>query len=137
MSKSEPAIQKYMTTDPASIESTAKVREAQDLMSKLQIRHLPVTKDGVVVGIISDRDLKLVAAFSKVDIDQLVVADACHDDPYTVSPDALIHEVAAEMAQKHYGSAIVVQNGRLVGIFTAVDACRTLAEILEQRFHGK
>ncbi len=137
MSKSEPAIQKYMTTDPASIASDAKVREAQELMSRLKIRHLPVTHGGAVVGILSDRDLKLVASFSEVDIDELAIADVCQTHPYTVTPDALIHEVAAEMAAKHYGSAIIVQNGRLVGIFTAVDACRTLAEILEQRYHGK
>jgi|APTNR8051073442_1049403.scaffolds.fasta_scaffold28810_3 acetoin utilization protein AcuB len=137
MSKSEPTIQKFMTTDPKSIESTAKIKDAQALMTKFKIRHLPVTRQGKVVGILSDRDIKLVGSFSEIEIDEVVVADVCQNKPYIVAPDELIHEVAAEMAAKHYGSAIVVQNSRLVGIFTAVDACRTLAEILEMRYHQK
>ncbi len=137
MSKSEPTIQKFMTTDPKSIESDAKIKDAQAMMAKFKIRHLPVTRQGKVVGILSDRDIKLVGSFSEIEIDEVVVADVCQNKPYIVTPDELIHEVAAEMAAKHYGSAIVVQNSRLVGIFTAVDACRTLAEILETRYHQR
>jgi CBS domain-containing protein len=42
--------------------------------------------------------------------------------------------VVAEMAARHIGSAIVLRHGRLVGVFTAVDACRLLAEFLRDRF---
>jgi CBS domain-containing protein len=51
-----------------------------------------------------------------------------------VEMSAPLDEVAGEMAARHIGSAIVVRHGRLAGIFSAVDACRLLAEILRDRF---
>lgn len=52
---------------------------------------------------------------------------------YVVSPSAPLDEVAAEMARKKYGSAVVMQNEHVVGIFTAVDALTALAELLHTR----
>jgi acetoin utilization protein AcuB len=57
------------------------------------------------------------------------------DDPYQVAPETPINEVANTMAKERLGSAVVVKNGRVVGIFTTVDACRCLAEVLETRQH--
>ena len=82
-------------------------------MAKLKVRHLPVTRNGKVVGIVSDRDLKLVMGFEEIDTAETTVADVCHPKPYLVGPDALLREVAAEMAEKRLGSAIVVQNGKM------------------------
>lgn len=137
MSKAEPTVQKFMTTQPQSIESTESIKKALDRMDKIKVRHLPVTKAGKVVGIVSDRDLKLVLGFEEIDSAEVTVADVCHPKPFIVEPDTQLHEVASEMAEKRLGSAIVVQNGKLVGIFTTVDACRALAEILQTRYHGK
>ena len=135
MSKAEPTVQKYMSFQPRSIESSETLKKAQDLMSKLKVRHLPVTKGGKLVGEVSDRDIKLVGGFEEIDTVEAVVADICTTKPFTVGPDTPLHEAAAEMAEKRYGSAIVVQNGKLVGIFTTTDACRALAEILQTRYH--
>jgi acetoin utilization protein AcuB len=52
---------------------------------------------------------------------------------YTVSPEAPLDEVVNEMAAKKYGSAIVVQNNKVVGIFTTVDVCTAFAELLHGR----
>lgn len=136
MSKSEPTIQKFMATTPFFIESDKTIKDASDLMSQKKIRHLPVMRSGEVVGIISDRDVKLACGMTGADPKTLPVSSVCHEHPYMVSPDALLGEVSTMMAQKHYGSAIVVQNGKLVGIFTTVDACRALAEVLQTRFHA-
>lgn len=136
MSKAEPTVQKYMTTQPYSIEPTKNLKEAQELMKKYNIRHLPVIADGKVAGILSDRDIKLTSGFEEVDIAEVSVADICVTKPYIVSPDSLLTEVAEEMASKHYGSAVVVQNSKLVGIFTTVDACRALVAEVRMRHHG-
>lgn len=135
MSKAQPMIQKYMTTQPYSIAPNEKLAAAQDTMKKYKIRHLPVVKDGRVVGILTDRDIKLIGGFEDLDTAEILVADICVDKPYIVGPDSQLSEVVKEMASKHYGSAIVVQNGKLVGIFTTVDACRALAVVLETRYH--
>jgi len=50
-----------------------------------------------------------------------------------VSPDAPIDEVVQEMAGKKFGSAVVIDNGKVVGMFTATDALAAFAELLQTR----
>ena len=64
------------------------------------------------------------------------VSEAMSPDPYTVSPDTLLDDVVATMAAKKYGSAVVMQNHKVVGIFTTVDACRAFAELLHTRLRS-
>ena len=137
MSKAEPTIQKYMTTLPYSIEAHENIVTAVDTMKKFNIRHLPVMRNGLLIGIISDRDVKLAESIQGLDLNQLLISDVCTEKPYAVSPDAPLKEVVKTMALKHYGSALIVSNGKLVGIFTTVDVCRALADIIEQRFHDR
>lgn len=135
MSKAEPMVQKIMTHIPESIDVNANVKEAQEKMSRLQIRHLPVLKNGKVFGIVTDRDIKLAMGLVQLEPALLKVSDVCHEQPYSVDPDTPIGQVAATMAEEKYGSALVVQNGKLVGIITTVDICRALWWVLETRCH--
>ena len=48
-------------------------------------------------------------------------------------PEAPLDEVVREMAEHRYGSAVVLANGKVVGMFTTVDACRAFAELLHGR----
>ncbi len=41
--------------------------------------------------------------------------------------------VVREMAQHKYGSAVIMQNHKVVGIFTTVDVCKAFAELLHTR----
>jgi CBS domain-containing protein len=51
------SVEQWMTRDPTTIGADAGVREARDLMLARGFRHLPVTDDDAVVGIVSLRDL--------------------------------------------------------------------------------
>ena len=53
-------VEQWMTRDPLTIESSMDIREARDLMLDRGFRHLPVTEGGVLVGIVSIRDLTRV-----------------------------------------------------------------------------
>ncbi len=131
--KAIPTVQKYMTYVPKSIGHDQTIAQASEWMSKLHLRHLPVLKGGKLVGILSDRDIKLVQSFNDVDPSTLKVEEAYSPDPYFTSPTAPLNEVVAHMAEKKYGCALVVDNGKLVGIFTEIDAYKALAELLETR----
>jgi acetoin utilization protein AcuB len=102
-------------------------------MRTSRIRHLPVLEGGQLVGMLTHRDLVLIESLKDVDPKKVTVEDAMSTEVYTVSPDAPLDEVVREMAEKKYGSAVVIQNHKVVGIFTTVDACRTLAELLDTR----
>lgn len=129
MEKAKPKVQKYMTSMPKSIGYDRPLSQAMAVMSEMRIRHLPVLKDGKLVGLLSDRDVKLVASFENIDPDKVLVEEACTFDPYFVAPSSDLNEVVDYMARKKYGCAVVVDNGKLVGILTEIDVYKAFATI--------
>lgn len=136
MSKVIPKISKYMTTSPDAINFEATIIEAMNVMEKHNIRHLPVIKNNQLFGLLSDRDVKSILAFAGSNPRTIKVGEICTDQPYITKPDALLTDVVAEMASQKYGSVLVADNGKLVGIFTTVNVCQALIDICEQRFHS-
>ena len=63
--------------------------------------------------------------------------DVYQPDSYVVDAGASLEHVAATMAERHVGSALVTKGGKLVGIFTTTDACRALARVLQQLSPGR
>jgi acetoin utilization protein AcuB len=133
VSKPIPTIQKYMTTTPHTIGSDQTIAKAASLMSEFRIRHLPVLRGGRLLGVLSDRDVKLIESFRDVDATKTHVEEAMTEQPYTVEPETPLDEVVRTMAEKKFGSAVVMQNHKVVGIFTTVDACEALSQLLQTR----
>lgn len=133
MSKPIPAIRKYMTTAPHSVGREQTLATAHALMREHGFRHLPVLEGGKLVGLVTMRDLHLIETLRDVDVNTVTVDDAMTAEVYAVSPDAPLDEVAAEMAERKYGCTIVMQNEHVVGVFTTVDACRALHDLLHGR----
>lgn len=131
--KSIPVIQKYMTASPHTIGSDQSLKKAHEVMREFRIRHLPVLKGGQLVGVLTDRDLALVESLKDVNPEKVPVEDACTPEPYIVSPDAKLHDVCHEMSRHKYGCVLVVDNHKLVGLFTWVDALNAFSELLETR----
>ena len=131
-----PQIKSVMTTFPFSVDAEASVSEALEFMQDHKIRHLPVTDDDKVVGLVSDRDIKLMLGpdFAYPDADELKVKDAMVPEPYSVEFDARLDTVLGHMAEQHIGSVVVMRHGRLVGMFTTSDACQAFAEFLRDQF---
>ncbi len=133
MSKAIPQVQKYMTYVPKSIGFDQPLSKAIEVMRELKVRHLPVLKGGELVGILTERDINLVMGYNDSNPQKMTVEDAYTADPYFTQPEAPLNEVAAMMAEKKYGCAIVVDNRKLVGIFTEIDALKALSDLLETR----
>ena len=96
------------------------------------IRHLPVTDDTVLVGVVTDRDIKLLLGpdFAYPEPQTLKVSDAMVEEPYVVDLKTSLADVLENMASRRLGSAIVTRKGKLAGVFTTTDACRALAGLL-------
>lgn len=132
-SKKPMVVSDSMTPCPHGIDPGESLATARKRMAEHRIRHLPVRSGGRVVGIISERDLFVLATFD-VDFNKGRVGPAMSPDPYTVAPAADLATVAAEMAERRIGSALVVDPaGHLLGIFTDTDALRALARLAGQR----
>lgn len=124
-------VDEFTTPDPITADESLSIDELHQLMEKYGIRHLPVMRGEAVVGIISDRDVRLVSGLSYAEKLQVQAADLMVADPLAVNANTPLDEVAYAMSEKKVGSVIVKDdNGRLLGIFTATDALNALIEII-------
>jgi len=133
MSKAIPTVQKYMTAMPLTVRPDLSLAAADKLMHEHNIRHLPVLSGGRLVGLVSQRDVRLIETLRDVDPKVVSVEEAMSQDIYEISPETPLEEVASNMASHKYGSAVVVDGGKVVGIFTTVDAMKALVELLHGR----
>jgi acetoin utilization protein AcuB len=131
MSKPIPTVRAWMTTSPRAIEADASLNDAHQIMRDEGFRHLPVLEHGRLLGIVSQRDLHLIETLRDVDPDAVTVREAMVSHPYFVEPDAPLDGVVAEMAEHRFGAAVVMEESKVVGMFTTVDALRAFGELLK------
>src|SRR5256885_2379064 len=108
MSKPIPSVQKYMTTTPHSIGVDQTLEAASRLMQEHHIRHLPVLSGGKLLGILTDRDVRLVESFKDVDAAKMRVDEAMTTPAHWVEPTAPLDEVVSAMAEHKYGATVIM-----------------------------
>ena len=118
-----------MTSQPFTIGRKESLAMAHRILRDHRIRHLPVLEHGELIGIVTQRDLYFLETIRGVDIDDDVVEDAMTSDTYAVAPDMPIATVAKHMARHRYGCAVVLERGKVAGIFTATDALRLVGTL--------
>jgi len=130
MRKPMPQVREFMTPMPKTLPASAPLEEALGLMREYGIRHLPIEEAGQLVGVLSDRAVKSATASGWAK--NLTVGDVMIGDPFTASTETPLDAVASVMAEEKYGCAILCDDaGKVQGIFTTVDACRALRQLLE------
>ena len=123
-------VKKYMTPTPQTIGREDPLATAKEIMTGLAIRHLPVIQGDKIVGVLSDRDVQAFEYLAKNSSETPRVDDAMTRDVYFAAPEAPLKEVVAAMGAGKFGSAVVVEGGKVRGIFTTIDALRVLADLL-------
>jgi acetoin utilization protein AcuB len=126
-------VRELMTKTPHTIGVRLTLADAAKVMKKYKIRHLPVLESGALVGVLSERDVQMISALSDLDPTCILVEEAMTQAPWTVSPDTSVLEVATTMAEKKLGSAVVMENDRVIGVFTTTDGMRCLAQLLGKK----
>jgi acetoin utilization protein AcuB len=123
-----PNIRQYMTPTPKTIAYDQTLEVAGEYMRKLHLRHLPVTRGGRPIGIVTDRDIRLILSVPSLGVLSTKVEAALTASPCFVSPDTSLTEAASHMVESRFGCVLVMDQNRLVGIFTATDALRALSD---------
>lgn len=123
-------IEAHMTEHPCFASRKTPVSEAVEFMTRMDFRHLPIIEKGMVVGVVSERDLKQAKMFSAAG---LLLEDIMTPEPYCVTVGTPLSLVAEEMARHKYGSAVVLDDERaVVGIFTTTDAMKILSQCIRE-----
>ena len=142
-----------MSRELATVKIDTPVCDAVRLLLEKGYNGVPVLDDfGVLVGILCQSDLvtqqkkiKLPSFFTLLDtivplgtskgLDDEVrrmaaatAGEAMTSNPYTVSPDTPLDEIASLMVDKKYYTLPVVENGKLVGVIGKEDILRTLVQ---------
>lgn len=116
-----------MAQDPITVADDATVSQAVQRMDQEGIRHLAVTRDGALVGVLSDRDLlasagRLVPRLGdELTLDPGIVRDVMQAEPLTVAPEESAARAAELLVTWGVGCLPVVQDRALVGLLTESD----------------
>lgn len=148
-------VREWMSTDLVTVTPSRQVAEARQLMQEYGIRHLPVVgEDGRLVGIVSDRDVRISEAAlhrvlaSRRAVDQTVLDAAAGDErsvgmimsdqPEVIGEDEPVEAAAWLMLSRRISALPVVDADlRLVGLITTTDCLlASLAPEAERGFSG-
>jgi len=138
-------VRDIMTPSPITIDHSTPVLEAIDIMKRHRIRQLPVTRQGQLVGLVTERELLTVSpspatTLSIFELNYLLskmkVSEAMVKNPVTVSPDTTVEQAALIMRDQKIGSLLVTEKGQLVGIITQTDIFEALLRFFGLRRPG-
>ena len=133
-------IKDWMTKDVITVSPDTSMMAVSKLLKNHDIRRVPVVdKDGRLIGIVTDRDIKEASPSkaSCLDIHELYyllseikVADIMTHNPYTINIDETVEKAAAAMLDKKIGGLPVVDDDhKVVGIITDTDIFKLLVNI--------
>ncbi|NOH15269.1 IMP dehydrogenase [Clostridium cochlearium] len=104
-------------TDPFHLSPDKKLQDALDLMSKYRISGVPITVEGKLVGIITNRDIVFEDDYSKK------ISELMTDEDLITAPENTTIEEAKEILKKHKIEKLplVDENFYLKGLITIKD----------------
>ena len=131
-------VKDIMSTGVEVVGRNDDLAKVYDLMVTKTLRHLPVLENGVLVAIVSQRDLfhamlssavGYEATIQRAYLQSVSVQEIMSAPVVTVASDTAVREAAALMEQKGVGCLPVVDGSTLVGIVTKIDLLRYLCSL--------
>jgi acetoin utilization protein AcuB len=123
-------VAEWMTESVLAVETYDSIGIARQLMAKHRVNQLPVLDNDVLVGIVTDRDLRdayptsmAIAETRKIDefAERYTVEEVMSHDVFTVAPDTPLATAVKLLRRHRIGSLPVIENKNLVGIITRSD----------------
>jgi acetoin utilization protein AcuB len=132
-------VRNWMSKNVVTINEDDSMQDAMKLMKQHAIRMLPVLKNGSLVGVVTDRDLKRASASDATTLDvhellylisKIKVKNIMSKNPIAVSPDLTVEETAELLLNnKISGAPVVDDKGKVVGTITQTDLFRVLISL--------
>jgi acetoin utilization protein AcuB len=136
----EPKVRDIMTRKVKTMQHDQVLLEALRFMREEHVRHIPVMRGDVLVGVITDRDIKRATPTALlVDdrgtweqvVQETPLARVMTPDPITAHPGMTLREVLRILLDHKVGCLPVLEGQRLVGIVAAEDLYRAMLQVLE------
>ncbi len=134
--------EEIMTENPVTVSEKASLAEALEILSEMEIRHLPVVRKGEVVGMLSDRDIRALGLSTTTDVARMdairssltaSVTTLMTGDVMTVDRDTGLGEIVDLMISEKIGAIPVVDSdsGTLVGIISYIDVLKAVRDLTD------
>jgi acetoin utilization protein AcuB len=124
-------VKECMTKDPVTCSPEEDVRVVFGRLTDLKIRQAPVLEGGKLVGIVTDRDLRM-AVVETVSGQGLTVRSVMTPKPVTVAEDAPLREAAGLLSKNKFNALPVLSAaGELAGVLTTTDVLNGLVRALD------
>jgi nucleotide-binding universal stress UspA family protein/predicted transcriptional regulator len=117
-------VARWMTTSPVTATPDEKLGTVRAKMREGGFRTVPVLREGKLVGVVSDRDLRNHTGYE----DHTEVKKAMTTELVTVLPTTPVAEAARLLHERKVGGLPVVEDGNLVGMITTSDVLRAFVE---------
>jgi len=117
-----------MTLHPETINADDPLAKAKEMMDAAGFRRLPVVKDGEIVGMLTERNLREHSGY----LDTTKVNVAMSTPVISVGPNTTVQDATRLMLRHKIGGLPVVDGGKLVGIVTTIDMLRAFLEVVER-----
>lgn len=128
-------VEEIMKRNVITLQPTATIKDALDLLNRHKIRHIPiVNEEHEVIGIVSDRDVRDASpsSFQKdADFRELTneIQTIMSQPVVTIHPMDFVEEIAGIFYEKEFACLPVVSQEKLVGIVTEKDMLYTLIHL--------
>jgi CBS domain-containing protein len=134
LSGSKKEVKEFYTSDPVTVKPDETIVSVRKLMLARNIHRVPVLENGVLVAMLTERDIakgldtfrKAIDKYPQADIKRLTVSLVMHPGPVTVDPETSIGKAVTIMLERKISGLPV--NSERMGIITKTDIIRGIAE---------
>lgn len=134
-------VNEIMRADVAVLTPQSSLRDVAELMRERDVRHVPILESGKIVGIVSDRDIRLYVADlfqsqgeTEIEANRraLTIRNIMQTKPLQVDPSADVDEVVDLLLEYKIGAVLVSDSqGALRGIVSYEDILRAYRDLEE------
>jgi acetoin utilization protein AcuB len=118
-------VRQRMTRNPVTVTPKAMLSTAREKMTAGQFRHVPVVQEGVLVGMLTDRDLRQYVGVEE----RTRIEAAMTETPLSVAPTLPVEEATKLLLTHHISGLPVLESGQLIGIITTSDILRAFLDL--------
>ena len=120
-------IANYMTRQPWAVRVDDSTAVARRMLAEREVHHLPVLDGEQLVGMVTERDLAVAADRIGVPVEAVMTT------VHLVDVETPLDAVLEMMSEHRWDAVVATSDGRIEGIFTAMDAVRVLRDLLRRR----
>ncbi|QBN18735.1 CBS domain-containing protein [Flavobacterium nackdongense] len=127
-----------MTKNVVKLNVSDTLTKAESLFKKHHIRHIPVVKDKLIIGMLSYTDLLRISFADELDDEENTIDITIYNmfsveqvmtkNLTTIFPETTIKEAAEILSKNEFHALPVIENGALVGIVTTTDLIKYLID---------